>query len=459
MVIMALLLALVMTVWVGYMIVKKYKPQPVLFFGGMVLMAGAVMLGVGTILPAKEATGFVPFDMFEFIRKTLSSRAAGLGLSIMAVGGFARYMEHIGASRVLVKIAIKPLGVLKAPYVVLAAAFIIGQFLGLFINSASGLGMLLMVTMFPILVSLGVSRVSATAVIGTTMCLDWSPADTGSILSATTAGLDISTYWTQYQIPVALCVMAVVAVLHYTVQKWLDKKEGHTAESASLLSSARQEEEKPLPPLYYAILPTVPLALILVFSDLLIKGVKMDIVKAMLISLFVTMVIEYLRSWDGKKVFQDIQVFFDGMGMQLANVVTLIVAGETFAHGLRTVGAIDAIINGAQSSGMGAAGMIIVMVGIIAVSSVVMGSGNAPFFAFASLTPVVAAKMSVAPVLMLLPMHFAASIARAVSPITAVIVVVSGMANLPPVEVVKRTAIPMAGALIVNVAATFLLFY
>ena len=115
MVIMALLLALVMTIWVGYMIVKKYKPQPVLFFGGMVLMAGAVMLGVGTILPAKEATGFGPFDMFEFIRKTLSSRAAGLGLSIMAVGGFARYMEHIGASRVLVKIAIKPLGVLKAP--------------------------------------------------------------------------------------------------------------------------------------------------------------------------------------------------------------------------------------------------------------------------------------------------------------------------------------------------------
>ena len=67
--------------------------------------------------------------------------------------------------------------------------------------------------------------------------------------------------------------------------------------------------------------------------------------------------------------------------------------------------------------------------------------------------------MSVAPVLMLLPMHFAASIARAVSPITAVIVVVSGMANLPPVEVVKRTAIPMAGALIVNVAATFFFFY
>ena len=147
------------------------------------------------------------------------------------------------------------------------------------------------------------------------------------------------------------------------------------------------------------------------------------------------------------------------MGIQLATVVTLIVAGETFAHGLKTIGAIDAIINSAQTAGLGAAGMIIVMVSIIAVSSVVMGSGNAPFFAFAALTPTVAAKMAVAPVLMLLPMHFAASLARSVSPITAVIVVVSGMAGVSPVDVVKRTAIPMAGGLIVNVAATFLYFY
>ena len=185
----------------------------------------------------------------------------------------------------------------------------------------------------------------------------------------------------------------------------------------------------------------------------------MDIIKAMFFGLAIGMIVEYARVRDGKKVLADIQVFFDGLGMQMANVITLIVAGETFAKGLVTIGTIDAIIRSAQTSGFGAAGMILVMITIIAVSSVLMGSGNAPFFAFASLTPVVAAKMSVAPVLMLLPMHFAASIARAVSPITAVIVVVSGMANLPPVEVVKRTAIPMAGALIVNVAATFFFFY
>ena len=133
--------------------------------------------------------------------------------------------------------------------------------------------------------------------------------------------------------------------------------------------------------------------------------------------------------------------------------------GQTFAKGLVTIGTIDAIIQSAQTSGFGAAGMILVMISIIAVSSVLMGSGNAPFFAFAALTPTVAAKMSVAPVVMLLPMHFAASAARAMSPITAVIVVSSSMGGVSPFDVVKRTAIPMAGALITLVAANFIFFY
>jgi len=99
------------------------------------------------------------------------------------------------------------------------------------------------------------------------------------------------------------------------------------------------------------------------------------------------------------------------------------------------------------------------MVGIIAVSAVVMGSGKAPFFAFAALTPTVAAKMAVAPVLMLLPMHFGASIARSVSPITAVIVVSSSMGGVSPFDVVKRTAIPMTGAMLVNIGMTLFFFY
>lgn len=453
---MGIILSVVVTIVVGYLITKKYKPQPVLFIGGIVLMLVGAYLGYGKILAnQKQATGLMLFDVYEFMKGTLSSRAAGLGLNIMMVGGFAKYMDHIGASRALVKLTIKPLLKLKSPYIVLAGCWVLGMFLGLAINSASGLAMLLMVTMFPVLIGLGVSRLSATAAIATTLCLDWSPSDTGTILSATTAGMDPVTYWVNYQVPIAMLTIPVVAVLHYLTQKYMDKRDGHVVQAIEV----DKVEDKDTTPLWYAILPVIPLALILSFSNLWIKTIKMDIIKAMMIGLTIGMVFEYLRNKDMKKTLADIQVFFDGIGLQMANVVTLIVAGETFARGLVVTGAIDAVIKGAQSSGFGAGGMTFVMIMIIAICSIIMGSGNAPFFAFAALTPTVAAKMSVAPVVMLLPMHLAASAARAISPITAVIVVAAGMANISPFDLVKRTAIPMIGALLCIIIGNYLFFF
>jgi DcuC family C4-dicarboxylate transporter len=460
---MGIVISLIVTFWTGFLIIKKFKPQPVLFVAGMALMFAGVAMGLGVILPPKDSTGLVLFDAFDFIKRTFSSRAAGLGLNIMSVAGFARYMDHIGASRALVKLTIRPLLALHSPYIVMAGTWILGMFLGLAINSASGLAMLLMVTVFPILTGLGVSRLSAVAVIATTLCLDWSPSDTGTLLAANNAGLDPVTYWVSYQVPIALTVIPVVAVLHYFTQKWMDKRDGHVVQPSegAVAQNAPGKAATPqaTPPAFYAILPLIPLTLILCFSNLWIDWIKMDIVKAMFIGLAIAMIVEFIRKHDGKQVFADIQVFFDGLGMQMANVITLIVAGETFAKGLMTIGTIDAIINAAHSSGLGAAIMVLVMVGIIAVCSVIMGSGNAPFFAFAAMTPEIAARMSVPAVVMLLPMHFAASSARAISPITAVIVVASSMGGVSPFDVVKRTAIPMIGALITLTVANFVYFY
>ncbi|MGV6988470.1 C4-dicarboxylate transporter DcuC [Testudinibacter sp. P80/BLE/0925] len=455
-----LILALIVTVGVGYLIVKKYKAQVVLMCGGIILMCFAILFGLGEILPADKSTGWVGFDIFEFIKTVFSSRAADLGLMIMAVGGFARYMDHIGASKTLVNAAIKPLKKIKAPYVMLGFAYIIGQLLNIFIPSASGLGLLLMITLFPILVSLGVSREGATAVIGTTACLDLGPASGNAVLASKTAGVDIAAYFVNYQIPVAVITMLVIAGAHIFMQKWFDKRQSAVGDA----SEQKEVTEKnvtmdDIPPFVYILLPLLPLFLILTFSKLVFAGIKMNVVTAMLISLFTAMFFELIRKRDMKTVFANVQVFFDGMGKQFAVVITLIVAGETFAKGLTAVGAIDTIISGAQNSGFGVFTMTAVMVGIIALSAVVMGSGNAPFFAFAALAPKVASSIGVPSVLMLLPMQLVAGIARSVSPITAVIVAVSGVANVSPFDIIKRTAVPMVLALLTVLFGTFILFH
>ena len=456
----SMLLALVVTIWVAWLILKGYKPQTVLFIGGLLLMAAALVLVSGMdfvsskSLTAAQSTKSKWFDLFAYIRQLFSSRAAGLGLIIMSIAGFARYMDAIGASKALVHICVRPLAVLRSPYLVLALGQVLGQFLAIFIPSASGLGLLLMVTMFPILVRLGVSPLAATAMIGTTQCLDLGPASGNSVLASQQASMDIIPYFVSHQIPVALCVTATVAALHFLVQRAFDRKAGHVATYTVDSEPATGAKKEDLPPSYYALLPIIPLILVFGFSSIFKMPYKVDIITAVLICVTISMVCEFIRLRDAKKVFASIQIVFDGMGVQFATVITLIVAGEVFANGLKMSGAIDGLINGAKALGLHGAVFTVVMVAIIAVASIVMGSGNAPFFAFASLVPEVAKSVGVSAVSMILPMQFACSLARSVSPITAVIVAVSGVAGVSPVDVVKRTALPMAGGMLMNLAAS-----
>ena len=453
---MALAISFIATFWVVYLIYKQYKPHVVLTIGGFLLMYIAVIMGYGTILDPKTSTGTLLFDTFEFMRQILSSRAASLGLNIMCVGAFARYMDSIGASRALVKLAIRPLLRLKSPYLVLVLSWIMGMCIGLCINSASGLAMLLMVTLYPILIGLGVSRLAATAAVASTLCFDWSPSDAGTILSAETAGLDPVIYWTDYQVPIVMLSFVVVGILFYFSQKIMDKRDGHVVKPIDVET---KKDGADTAPAFYALLPMIPLVLILVFSSLWITWIRVNIINAMFIGLAAGFLCETIRKRDFKEVCSGVQSFFDGMGIQMANVVTLIVAGQVFAQGLMSMGVIDILIGGCQNAGFSPMLMMLVMIAIIAAPSIVMGSGNAPFFAFAALTPAVANTSGIAPVLFLLPMHFAASIARTCSPITAVIVVSAGMADVSPFDLVKRTAVPMAGAMLVNVAMTFFYYY
>lgn len=78
----------------------------------------------------------------------------------------------------------------------------------------------------------------------------------------------------------------------------MDKRDGHIVQPMEV---ERVEEEADNAPLWYAILPVIPLALILSFSSLWITTIKMNIVMAMFIGLTIGVICEYGRWRDGKK--------------------------------------------------------------------------------------------------------------------------------------------------------------
>ncbi|MBR0574366.1 MULTISPECIES: C4-dicarboxylate transporter DcuC [Pasteurellaceae] len=456
-----IIVALAVTSVVAYFVLKGYKAQAILIFGGIILMLASILLGKGLPLPEGKSTGSTFLDIFHFIKITFSSQSAGLGLKIMEIAGFAFYMHEIGASASLVRVLTKPLErVRHMPYLFMALCFFVGEFLSIFITSASGLGVLLMVTLYPLMRGVGLSPLTACAPIATAVAVEMGPAQGNVNFAAELIGIDVVEYVVNYQILVAVAALAVIAFLHIVVQKYFDKAENyqHSDNIEDVQVDEKKQQDLEKAPTSYAILPIIPLVLIFMFNKLTISSIKMDVTTAMLVSIVIALLFEYFTLGNAKKVVNSVQIFFDGMGKQFANVVTFIVAGQTFAQGLKTIGVIDIIIESAKTAGFGPVAMTIVMVSIIMVTSVLMGSGNAAFFSFANLVPGIAAKMGIAPVMMLLPMQFVAGLSRNISPIAPNMVAIAGVANVSPFALAKRTAIPMLGGIIISTLVSIMTF-
>lgn len=456
---MNVLVALVLIVVTGYLVIKKYKAQTILLAGGLIMMFAAFALGyTQSFVSEKDGTGAIFFDAFKYITTLAGKDAAGLGLMIMMCTGFAKYMDHIGASSRLVFTVIKPLSKMKAPYVVMSLTFLINMFMSLVIPSASGLAMLMMVTIFPILVRLGVSPVGAAAAVASGHLLDIGPASATSLLVSKTASIPVHAYFVDYQLPVYITCGIVASISHFFWQRYCDKKEGYVPTHLVEEDSTKAKEDINVGPLYYMFLPLLPLIFILGFSPYGIQGFKMDVNLAMVLSLFISMLCELLRLRSLRKVAASIQTFFKGMGDQFANTVTLVVAGETFAFGLTSLGVVGAFVEMIKGLSLTTDAVIIGISLIILALSVVMGSGVASMFAFAPLVPSFAKELGAQATPMLLAMQNSASLGRLLSPISAVMIAVAGMANVSSVDLVKRTSVPVIITFIASVIAIVILY-
>lgn len=454
------LLALGIIGFTIFLIVRKYQTQATLFLSGfaLLLLAYGYSLWTDYRVPGLEEspTGWVGFDFFAIIRESFSTRTAGIGMIIMAAGGFARYMSSIAASTALVKLAVKPLSRIRNPYIVLGLAYVIGQILNIFVPSAAGLAMLLLVAMYPTLVKLGLRPVSVAAVIGTTACLDLGPASPASNVAATVSGLEPVVYFARYQIPVALVVIPVVAILHVFWQRHCDRL-SPPGEDEVLANPLQDKAEGPTVPLVYALLPVLPLVLLLLFSPIVVKSIQIDVVTAMLISLFVSLACECLRLRSVKAALAGIVEFFQGMGELFAKVVTLIVAAEFFATGVKATGLIERVLHLTDTAGLGPAVMMLFLVLLIGFTAMLTGSGNAALFSFGNMVPGITQTLGVNTAGMMLPTQLSAGMFRSMSPVAGVIIAVSSAANVSPFTLIRRTAVPMLGGVVAMVGVSALL--
>ncbi len=443
----------------AYLVIKRYYAPWALLMVGLLLLICVSIISGAPLITGKKATNSAVFDIVQVFTNLLQSRTAGIGMNIICVGGFAYYMDKIGATKALVNICIKPLSYIHAPYVLLGVAYLVGQLLNVFIPSAVGLGMLLMVTIYPLLVAVGVSRLSAAAVVATASCLDLGPASGNSLLAAEISNLHVMEFFIENQLPVGIITAAVIAVSHVVLGKFFDKRDlasGRlTQDDFKLRTEVKKEgaAAQPDAPIYYAILPILPVVLLFVFSKLVYAGIRLEVVTAILSCALVAFVVDLLTVRNLRECTDRTKAMFNGMGKIFSSTVLLIVCAEVFAEGLKRSGGIDTILQSvAQMQGAGGITMLLAMFLIMTLAAFVTGSGNAAFFAFSPLLPQAAQSVAWSTVTMAVPVQLASGIARSMSPIAGVVMAVSGIAEVSPFELVRRTIPVMLLALI----ATFL---
>ena len=433
---MDLIIGLIAIVLVAYYIVKGYSATGVLMFGGLVLLFISVLMGHSILPEGVKSTGSTYFDILEYVKYLLGNRGGGLGLMIMVLCGFSVYMTHLGANDVVVKLVSKPLKNIRSPYILMVFAYFLACLMSFAVSSATGLGVLLMATLFPVMVNVGISRGAAAAICASPISIILSPTSGDVVLSAEISKIPLGEFAFGTALPVSIFAILGIAVAHFFWQRYLDKKEGVQVERLNA------DEIKTTAPNYYAILPLLPIIGVLIFDGK--WGLpNLHIVTVMVLCFIITAVVDFLRSFNAKQTFDNLVVAYRGMADAFAGVVMLLVAAGVFAQSLSTIGFITNLIDSAQSFGRSASVMMLVLAVITILATMATGSGNAAFYAFAELIPKLATQMGVNPAFLTIPMLQASNLGRGLSPVSGVVLAVSGMGKISPFEIVKRMSVPM----------------
>ena len=432
---------------VGWAILKgKYAPF-ILFASGVAMLLFSVVFDTGSFMPKKALpTGSDYLNIIEFLRYSFSNNLSNLGLLIMTMVGFASYMTHIGANDAFVNIAIKPLSLIKSPYALVFLAFLLGKAVSM-VTSAVGLGVLCLALMGPALAALGMNKKTIAAVFVTSGAASMVLLGGSTAASAKACELSILDYVFIYKIPAALPTVLVMGIAHVFWQRYLDRKEGwipseHLGEKL-VFEGDDVKRPSTAAPKIYAVLPFLPMVFVVVFSQYCIESIKLNITTLMLFCVTIAMICEAIR-WRGNidKLGAGLKAFLMAMGKSCSGVVALVIAAGVFATGFKALGMIDAIVGLATSVGAGGLGMSILFVVITTLVTIIAGSNGASFYPLVEMVPHIAKSMGVNPVMLVLPMHQASTIARPLSPVAGVVVAISAMCKMSPLELVKRASVP-----------------
>ncbi len=248
------------------------------------------------------------------------------------------------------------------------------------------------------------------------------------------AGVDVMTViGTHAKADIIACLIGAVCLT--LVAFYLKEHKGYMPEEGELDNSI--EKANPI----FAIVPLVPVTILVLGASGLVPALKMGVAQAMIIGCLLGLALTRTSPT------QVTTKFFDGMGSAYGNIMGIIIAAAVFVGGMKSIGLVSAFIDLLTTTPSiaklgGTFGPFIL--------GLISGSGDAAAFAFNEAVTPHAAQFGMDVINMGSVAALAGALGRTMSPLAGAAIVCASIAKVNPMELAKRNSLGMTIAVIVT---------
>lgn len=408
-----LILGCILVLITLFLLIKRYEARMVLVAAGIVMCICA-----GNPMAA------------------LNSFAKGMGSSMISSAcssmGFALVMRFTGCDKHLINFLAK--GLTKVHFLIIPGVVLATFAVNMALPSAAGTAAAAGAIFIPIMMGAGIHPAMAAAAVkcGTYGSM-LNPGLAHNPFVAKIAGvgvMDVIAF--HYKANLASLVIAAITIT--VIAYMTHENKDHFAEGLEL-------EENFKVNYLYALMPIIPIAILLLGATKIVPMFKMGVAQAMIIGCILALAVTRTNPAELTKSF------FDGMGKAYADIIGIIISAGVFVAGMNAMGLVKAFTNAMLNNP--AIVKIAASVGPFLLGLIV-GSGDAATFAFNEAITPHAADFGMTPVQMGSMATLGGTLGRTMSPIAGATIIVAGIAGVNPMEIAKRNALPMVLAMVVG---------
>ena len=401
---MMVIIGAIIVIGVIYLLLKRHESR-------MVLIAAGILMAV---IAGK------PMAALDAFAKSMTN--AGLITSVCSCMGFAMVMKYTGCDKHLVVAIGKVLK--KMGFMLIPGATIATFIINIAIPSAAGCSAAVGVIFIPILMSAGIHpAMAAAAVKSGTYGSMLNPGLVHNGVIAKLSNVEITEVITHHMM--ADIVGVIIAATTLTILAiFLKENKGYLPEGGND-AVANDLKINPL----YALMPLLPVIILLVGSTGMAPILKMGVPQAMLIGALLSLAVT--RSNPTKLT----KSFFDGMGDAYANIIGIIISVGVFVSGMQSLLESTGIVKIAATFGP-------------FILAIISGSGDAATVAFNEAVTPHAAQFGLQAIDMGSMAALGGTLGRTMSPIAGATIICAGIAGVDPMEVCKRNALGITLALL-----------